>query len=104
MNEAGRNALRAAALAGVRQIRGQDRDEAGGRCAFGVLDEARGWPTGFDDFLVFYGMESRTLHRCPLCRSPRPRHREGALLLHMNDRHRCDFFKIAELMPVSEAP
>jgi hypothetical protein len=103
MNQAGRDALRAAGLAGVPQLQGQLRDKAGGRCAFGVLEDACGQAT--QGLIGFYGMGIAPIHRCPLCKSEKPHlRREGNLMLHLNDRHRCDFLKIADLMPVTDAP
>ena len=106
MNEAGRNALRQAALRGVKQIIGNYSDTAGGRCALGVLADAHR-NAMYHDFRPF-GLHV-LIGACPLCGATTisgqqkfPIAAEHHLVAHMNDDHHLDFLGIAEKMPVSE--
>ena len=100
MNDLARDTLRQAALSGVKQITGRLRDKAGGLCALAVL--------GFYDYCLvgplerLYGMSKDPVW-CPICdNAGEPRSGEWSLISHLNDRHGCDFLKIAELMPRNE--
>jgi hypothetical protein len=98
MNERGREALRAAALAGVPQSFGILYDGKA-RCGLGVLaDEAA-------RNQVLYTPERYGLHSepfCGICGMEWRSESEAALVVHLNDTHRLDFLGIAEKMPVSE--
>lgn len=95
MNAAGRDALRAAALAGVRQITGMLRDGHGGLCAVGVLAKAAGLDGGMARMFDLDRMVC-----CSLCEVGAMR--EAALLAHLNDWHDLDFLGLAEKMPVTD--
>lgn len=99
MNERGRNALRQAALDGVRQIFNALLDERGGRCAVGVLHDAL--PNCLYDW-SYYGLDRR-MDACPTC-GLAGEFDEFTILVHGNDYHHFDFLKLAEFMPVSPEP
>jgi hypothetical protein len=95
MNTEARDALVAAQLRGVRQIRGGLYDYQGGRCALGVLYDAM--PPLFG-----LGLESTAGLRGPHVDLPCPhecgevfRAGEDNLISHLNDDHGDDFITIA---------
>lgn len=96
MNAAGRDALRAAGLAGVRQIFGAMRDAYGGRCGLAVLHDAS-MLGDHGNMLDLYGLDGIT--RCPVCQEPR---HEYPLVAHLQDTHGLDFIGLAEKMPVTD--
>jgi hypothetical protein len=96
MNEAGRSALRQAALDGVRQITGRLLDEDGGYCAAGVLANAA--PSACLSWKDDYDITAESV-KCSICDVTVD---EFALLVHGNDDHHLGFLKLAEFMPVSE--
>jgi len=102
MNQAARDALRAAALAGVKQLRdGQVRDGRGGLCAMGVLEEA-----GLK--LELARMHDTRVDGCHLCGAAKQPcgwriTSEISLLCHVNNDHGLDFIGVAEKMPVTDA-
>ena len=93
-----REALRQAALDGVRQLYYRLADERGGYCAGGVIS-LRGIVA---DQSVSWAWADRPVAGCPLCANEIGT--EWGLLVHLNNVHRCDFLKISELMPVTEEP
>jgi len=97
MNQRGRDALRAAGLAGVRQITGILSDRHGGLCALGVLAKAAGRE---DSLSKAFDLDRMAC--CHLCTVGAMR--ESSLLAHMNDWHDLDFLGLAEKMPVTDAP
>jgi hypothetical protein len=101
VNELGREKLVAAALKGVKQIKG-DYYRDGGFCAMGVLgvdnpNDAR------DEFAVCdeYGIDYRAVGRvCEVCQE-----RVGTelcLIIHLNDYHDMDFLTIARKVGTNE--
>lgn len=100
MNQAGRDKLREAWVRGTRQAFGAFQDGEDGFCALGVLgmcsSDVRkpGAPWGQKT----YGLGKRA--ECPVCGELWTY--EGDLLIHLNDDHKFDFGKIADLMPRSE--
>jgi hypothetical protein len=84
MNAAAAEALYAADLAGVRQIRGDMADQSGGMCAANVLLKANNLLTQL----------FRTPRMdCGLC-GKQVIH-EGHLVIHLNDDHEMTFSEIA---------
>ena len=91
MNAAAANALYEAERKGVRQITGAERDQHGGRCAIGVLDDA--------------GVKLiASVSGCPLCGKTGLHHgvagyldliSENDLVVHLNDDHKLTFSEIA---------
>jgi len=102
MNAAGREALREAALSGVKQARGQMHDGYGGHCGLGVLELSM-LSDSWWDLLETFDLD-RPVSRCHLCPAVFSEHAdETALVAHLNDEHFLDFLGIAEKMPVTDA-
>ena len=100
MNEKGVNALVAAALRGVRQIKHKYRDDEGGLCGLGVLEEAigaRGHPLLVMDVYDLAGRVTACQHGC------RWRSQEYQLLVHLNDVHNYDFLALARKLGPPDA-
>jgi hypothetical protein len=86
MNDAGRDALVKAALAGVRQIEGAMRDHDGGQCAFEVLSRASRTP--YKTFAL--SRKRRLCSECDFWMGP-----EADYIIHLNDAHHWTFLDIA---------
>jgi hypothetical protein len=104
MNQRGRDALVAAALAGQRQIVGTMSDGHGGLCAMGVLAAAArvlDAKTGhrFAVVATLYDLNDALIYECAeaACRrwGPPVKMSEADLVVHLNDHHRWDFLTIA---------
>ena len=85
MNELARETLVAAALNGVRQVKGMFRDHGGGRCAVGVLMESCAVP--------FNGFLNGDL--TALCERYQTSVQELAQIVDANDNKGWDFLTIA---------
>lgn len=99
MNELGRDKLRAAALAGVPQIK-EKLYWGAGRCAIGVLtDVGETWNENenIHQRLDLVGISSypgpERSYVCSLC--DRGFKAEALLIIHLNDDHELDFLAIA---------
>ena len=90
MRQRAKDVLRAAALSGVRQLRGKMFDAQGGRCAAGLLVDL--CPEELTHLL------HAPATTCELC--GQPMRSEGYLMLHLNDWHALDFLAIAEKLPL----
>jgi len=97
MNQKAAEALYAAEAAGVKQIK-MLSDEAGGRCAMGVIAEAAvGTPRwdGVHQYIrlhEFAGLSSWPLSDCPCCGASWS---EYTMVTHLNDVHDLTFAEIA---------
>ena len=99
MNDRAREALVAAGLKGVRQIKGALYDPRGGRCAMGVIQEAGAWDVSL----------RRPLDGCPECgakhqtyHASMPIRTEEDLIIHLNNDHGWDFLTIARKVDVTD--
>ena len=92
MNERGVEVLVAAALAGVPQIQGALKDNGEGRCAMGVLADAKPLGRGL---VRYFGLAEKRM-ACPECGATSFSYLyERGLIIHLNDRHGWDFLAIA---------
>jgi hypothetical protein len=90
------SALVTAAMNGTRQIKGMHHDDAGGRCALGVMPDEVAWGLG----LVILRPRA-----CPACGARtqslhlgQPIANVDDLVMHLNNDHAWDFLSIARKM------
>ena len=96
MNEAAREKLIRAQMAGVEQVKGR-LGEGKALCAIGVLLNWENWRMAhWKDLETRWGVSFSQAVPCPECGE---RRREANLIAHLNDEHEFDFLTIARKMP-----